>query len=189
MPATSNYAFRYPALGDDPNIPEDIQFLAEDVDGALAATDAEVAIVRALLTGYGAASFTANGTLGASTAVVAATVVIPDPGFPYLIRASGSYAWGFVGASVVDLVGIHINIDSTTYSTNELSRGFGRSVSAGAGASQTTLQASERTSFGFAPFTGSHTVRMHLRNWSSSQTATFVGTSAENSLEVSIVPA
>jgi hypothetical protein len=35
MPSTPNYAFRYPVLGDDPDVPRDIKNLADDADAAL----------------------------------------------------------------------------------------------------------------------------------------------------------
>lgn len=43
MPSTPTYALRYPALSDDPNVPEDMKNLADDVEDALEQVDAKIA--------------------------------------------------------------------------------------------------------------------------------------------------
>lgn len=46
MAATPTYAFRYPALSNAPNVPQDVQNLAEDVEAKIVTVDAAVAALQ-----------------------------------------------------------------------------------------------------------------------------------------------
>jgi hypothetical protein len=56
MAATDNFGFRYPTLEDDPNVPQDIKALAEDVDSEL--------VAHGVIVGY--KTRTSNSTASAS---------------------------------------------------------------------------------------------------------------------------
>jgi len=190
MAGSPNYGFRYPVLGDDPNIPEDMKFLAEDVDAKMLTVDATTTSLKSLLTGLSVTSFSATGTLAATVSVATASVVIPSPGFAYLVEVSASYAWGMSASAVSGLIELHINYDSTTYSTNSIAVGRGRAASVtGGGLSQSTVVIPTRRSYGITPFTGSHTLRLHVRNSEPVNNMVITSPSGENSFTVRIVPA
>lgn len=66
MATTSNYGFHYPALTDDPNVPQDIQALAEDVDTEVARVDADIA-EKIAIADYFAGSVTVAAVGGTPT--------------------------------------------------------------------------------------------------------------------------
>jgi hypothetical protein len=188
MGATPTYGFPYPAGGDSPHGPNQIQALATAVEAKVVGLDATDTALRNLLKGITPPSLTATGSLGATVAVVAGAVTIPDPGFPYRIVASGSYGWAMANGAVEGLIGGHITIDSTTYNVNEMARGFGHADETGANGTQSTLIIPRRKSWGFTPFTGSHTVRLILKNWDNTQPMNVLNTTGEASFEVEIEP-
>jgi hypothetical protein len=190
MPTTSNYSLRYPALSDDPNIPEDMQNLATDVDDEILRVDADitaqVARLDELLLGYAAPTQVGSGTLSTGgNGVTIMSVSISDPGFPYRIKASGSIGWGIIAASTAAAVfEASITIDSAVYNVGVLAKGIVLSHSTGASFSQTTNHVPLKVS---GDQTGAHTVRLIARN-SGATSYTIPAASTETTLTVWLVP-
>lgn len=61
MPTTPNYALRYPALADAPNVPLDLQELATDVDTAVNTIDNRVDAIEATLPSKLSTTASVNG--------------------------------------------------------------------------------------------------------------------------------
>lgn len=129
-----------------------------------------------------------SGTVSSGTSLTVASVAIPDPGFPYYIKASGAFGWTVVAASIAGrLAEGAITVDSTVYTTNRLSAGYGVSDSIGAGFTQSTINISERKS---ASYTGTHTVRLIARNTTSpAADITVPASGPDTMLAVTVVPA
>lgn len=73
MPSTTNYSFPYPSLAEDPNVPGDMQALAESMDAALSVTDASAATLAARVTALEAIFGTAGAVAVAATSTSIAT--------------------------------------------------------------------------------------------------------------------
>lgn len=193
MPSTPTYGFRYPALSDDPNVPEDIQFLADDVEDEIERVDADITTQTArsdgLISGYAAPTQTGSGSLTVGSTAIIMTVSITDPGFSYYIVAGGSIGWAMSAATQPgNLFEGSVTIDSTVYNTNRLVGGFSVAHSLGAAFTQPTLMLPVKRSDAFAAFTGAKTVRLIARN-SGSATMTIPAAGIDTTLTVRIVPA
>jgi hypothetical protein len=86
VPTTPTYGFRYPALTDPPNVPQDIRNLAEDVEAKLLLVDAATAAITGL-----AASQDAQPTIGStsSTAYTATLAGGTACGLSFIAPPSG----------------------------------------------------------------------------------------------------
>ena len=194
MGATAVYGFPFPATSDAPNGPLQIEDVAQAIEDKIINIDAATVDLRELLQGYAQPVLTASGALAANTSVVACTLVIPDPGFPYRIVASGAYGWGMTTGLQSRVISLHLNVDSTTRTTNEFSRGYGKAIADSiGGATQPTVICPRRTTWTFTPYTGSHTVRLHVFNNAAAGDAAGAmvlnSTSGEANMEVGVVPA
>lgn len=107
---------------------------------------------------------TGSGTLAAGALAVIGTFTIPDPGFPYHIRAGGSVGWtSFATAGIGDRgLFLFAQVDSSAANTNIITQGF-----AGNYTTLTTTQyATETPGAGnssklvAAGYTGSHVVNL-----------------------------
>lgn len=118
MPTTPNCGFRYPITGDSPNGPLEIENLALDVDAYLQAQllgRKPILVPKPAQTGF--------GTMAAGQTVTIASYAIPDPGWPFHIKSSCMVDYGS-GVSLTALQ-LSINVDSTVYDTNSITRGHG----------------------------------------------------------------
>lgn len=103
MPSTAVHALRYPALGDSPNVPLDVQRLAEDAERELNEHDASLA----LLTPYAW-----RGYVAADTAVGASTNV--SPALTADIVVGSGWATPGAGQVTIPVAGIYrVSVHST----------------------------------------------------------------------------
>lgn len=134
-------------------------------------------------------AITAVNPLNASAQAIISSVSVPDPGFSYKLRTSGSADWGMVNANQPDNpISLSVTLDSTDYATNTISRGnaYSANIAAGNVPSHTAIAPTAHT----AAQTGAHTVRMHARNSASSQAMRIFALDALNTstLTVEMIP-
>lgn len=123
------------------------------------------------------------------TGHVAASISVPDPGFIYRLRCSGSLDWVMVNANQpLHPISCTVNMDDTNWNGGIISYGSTWSISIGAAVTQGTCFApTEHT----ADLTGAHTIRLIARNQGVGQNMAIKTPDAfrTTSLAVQLVPA
>lgn len=107
-------------------------------------------------------AITALNPLPPATQHIAASVSVPDPGFTYRLRCSGSIDWSMVNATQPNFpMSCTVNLDDTNWNGGIICYGSIYSASIAGTQTQSTCYApTEHT----ADLTGAHTVRLIARN-------------------------
>lgn len=125
--------------------------------------------------------------LAPATQHIAASVSVPDPGFGYRLRTSGSLDWAMVNGTLPNFpFSCTVNLDDTNWNGGIIAYGSVYSASVAAAQTQVTCMApTEHT----ADLTGAHTVRLIGRNQGIGQNM-LIKTDAfrSSSLAVQMVP-
>lgn len=132
---------------------------------------------------------TGSGTISTGSNAVISSFTIPDPGFPYHVKASGSIAWTNVSSAGIGAMGVFLyaQLDTTTPNTNIVTQGFMGNYTASAGTTNFT-DCAEGNSSKLTPagYTGSHTLNLCA---STTGSACSVATGLQYQFSIEIVPA
>lgn len=131
-----------------------------------------------------------SGSLSAAGVAVIGTFTIPDPGFPYHIRAGGGVGWQATGSPSVGDRGLYLfaQVDSSAVNTNIITQAFAGNYTASTGTQFGVETPGSGNSSKLVPagYTGSHVV--NLTATAISQTV-IINTGLLYQFDIEIVPA